>query len=60
MRQKQQYAVLALDAVCSLIKPVHPSARRFHSVEFLDSLSVLPKAAEQQRRQAKRAAKHAA
>jgi hypothetical protein len=57
MRQKQQYAVLARHAACNFIEPIHPRARRFHSAEILDALSVLPKAAEQQRRQAKRAAK---
>jgi hypothetical protein len=38
---------------------VHLVTGRFHSAEYLDALSFLPKDAEKQRRQARRAANHA-
>ena len=42
------------------IQFTHSLTRRFHSSEFLDALSVLPKDAERQRRKAKHMAKSAA
>jgi len=43
----------------SFIRFAHSVSRRFHSAEFLDALSVLPKDAERQRRQAASIEKHA-
>ena len=44
----------------SFIQFTHSFTRRFHSSEFLDALSVLPKDAERLRRKAKHMAKDAA
>ncbi len=56
VREPLTYYALAI----KFIQFTHSFTRRFHSSEFLDALSVLPKDGERQRRKAKHIAKNAA